>query len=282
VGECVVCSQTVPSYLTLRNGFARSLACVSIAGYVAGIGDRHLDNLLVNLSTGLIVAIDFGHAFGSATFQLGIPELVPFRLTPQLVNFLDPIGPHGLLVHNMTHVMSCFVEHRLRLLNLMEIFLKEPHMDWIKHSEKNPAAIASVAVASSVGGHASSDSAASAGGSSVGTGVVAAFAERRLKLVRDKLQMRNPAYITCDELNENTLRQSKPQVIEKLKEQAMGYKVKIVSCFSLLLMFCQEFNFRARIGEKCGSVAQQVEALVDQATDPNILSRFWLGWLSYC
>jgi DNA-dependent protein kinase catalytic subunit len=112
------------SYLCVRNGFARSLACMSIAGYVAGIGDRHLDNILVNLSTGFVLGIDFGHAFGSATFQLGIPELVPFRLTPQLVNFLDPIGPHGLLVHNMTQVMTCFVNHRLRLLNLMEIFLK--------------------------------------------------------------------------------------------------------------------------------------------------------------
>lgn len=215
--------------MTLRNGFARSLACMSVAGYVAGIGDRHLDNLLVNLSSGLIVAIDFGHAFGSATFQLGIPELVPFRLTPQLVHFLDPIGPHGLLVHNMTHVLSCFVKHKSRLLNLMEIFLKEPHMDWIKHSEKNPVALLSSAQQQQQqqsSASASESASGLSGASLAGPGsAVAAFAERRLKLVRDKLQLRNPAYITCDELMENALRNSKPQVIEKLKEFAMGSKV---------------------------------------------------------
>ncbi len=257
---------TPESYLTLRNGFARSLACMSIAGYVAGIGDRHLDNILVNLSTGLIVAIDFGHAFGSATFQLGIPELVPFRLTPQLVDFLEPIGLAGLLVHNMTQTMSCFVENRSRLLNLMEIFLKEPHMDWIKHSEKNPLAIAAASSSAAAASNDSVSGVANASGAG-GSGIVAAFAERRLKLVRDKLQLRNPAYITCDELTENSLRQTKPLVLEKLKEYSLGYK---------------EFNVRARIGEKCKTVAEQVEALVDQATDPNILSRFWLGWISYC
>jgi len=34
---------------------------------VLGIGDRHLSNFMVDLSTGGIVGIDFGHAFGTAT-----------------------------------------------------------------------------------------------------------------------------------------------------------------------------------------------------------------------
>ena len=29
-------------------------------------------------------------------------------------------------------------------------------------------------------------------------------------------------------------------------------------------------------------VAMQVDCLIDQATDPNILGRTWLGWKSWC
>ena len=39
-----------------------------------GIGDRHLQNMLVSLATGKSIAIDFGYSFGSA-FSLPIPEI---------------------------------------------------------------------------------------------------------------------------------------------------------------------------------------------------------------
>jgi DNA-dependent protein kinase catalytic subunit len=35
--------------------------------YVLGIGDRHLSNFMVDLESGGIVGIDFGHNFGTAT-----------------------------------------------------------------------------------------------------------------------------------------------------------------------------------------------------------------------
>ena len=47
-------------FLTMRAAFTASLAAVSIAGYVAGVGDRHTDNFLLDLSSGSLVPIDFG------------------------------------------------------------------------------------------------------------------------------------------------------------------------------------------------------------------------------
>jgi DNA-dependent protein kinase catalytic subunit len=52
-----------------------------------------------------LIGIDFGHAFGTATQFLPVPELVPFRLTRQFTNFLKPLDTEGLLNHNMIHTL---------------------------------------------------------------------------------------------------------------------------------------------------------------------------------
>ncbi|PIA17238.1 kinase-like protein, partial [Coemansia reversa NRRL 1564] len=66
-------------YLITRN-MVRSIGMASIAGYVLGLGDRHLDNLLVKLQSAQLVQIDFNvcYDFGGIS---NIPEQVPFRLT---------------------------------------------------------------------------------------------------------------------------------------------------------------------------------------------------------
>ena len=55
------------AFLVLRSRFVRTHATLSVCHYVLGIGDRHLSNFMVDMQTGGVVGIDFGHAFGSAT-----------------------------------------------------------------------------------------------------------------------------------------------------------------------------------------------------------------------
>ena len=45
-----------------------------------GLGDRHLDNILLDVGSGEVVHIDFNLAFDKG-LQLRVPEIVPFRLT---------------------------------------------------------------------------------------------------------------------------------------------------------------------------------------------------------
>ena len=47
-------------FLSMRAVYTASLAAVSVAGYIAGVGDRHTDNFLVDLTSGALVPIDFG------------------------------------------------------------------------------------------------------------------------------------------------------------------------------------------------------------------------------
>ena len=60
-------SASPEAFLILRSHFASTHACLSICQYILGIGDRHLSNFMVDMESGGMIGIDFGHAFGSAT-----------------------------------------------------------------------------------------------------------------------------------------------------------------------------------------------------------------------
>lgn len=48
------------SYLAKRTAYLASLAAGSVFGYLAGVGDRHLQNIMLQDSSGELVHIDFG------------------------------------------------------------------------------------------------------------------------------------------------------------------------------------------------------------------------------
>ena len=120
----------------MRRNFAQSLAAINSCHYMLGIGDRHLLNLLLLDGSGTLCSIDFGHAFGSATQLLPIPELMPFRLTTQLLGVLQPLDAEGLLKRTMTHVMTALRKHKQILKETMSIFIKDPTLDWRQQAKK--------------------------------------------------------------------------------------------------------------------------------------------------
>ncbi len=124
----------------MRSHYARSLACISITHYLLGIGDRHLANLLLSEHTGGLVGIDFGHAFGSATQLLPIPELMPFRLTRQLLGVLQPLDAAGLLKRSMTYALCALRENKDMLIQTMKIFIEDPTVDWINQARMQASA----------------------------------------------------------------------------------------------------------------------------------------------
>ena len=67
--------------LQLKDGL-KSLTVWQV-GYLLGLGDRHLDNILLDKHTGRVVHIDYNIVFDKGR-QLRVPEIVPFRLTHTL------------------------------------------------------------------------------------------------------------------------------------------------------------------------------------------------------
>ena len=64
---------------------------VHVAGYIIGLGDRHSHNILLDRKTAEVVHIDLGVAFEQGRF-LNTPELVPFRLTSNIVDGMGATG----------------------------------------------------------------------------------------------------------------------------------------------------------------------------------------------
>ena len=71
-----------------RVNFIKSTAIWSMLGYIIGLGDRHGDNILIHQLTGEVTHVDFDCIFEKGA-RLKIPEIVPFRLT---ANIMDVFG----------------------------------------------------------------------------------------------------------------------------------------------------------------------------------------------
>lgn len=57
-----------------------------------GLGDRHLDNILLDAKSCEVIHIDFNVLFDQGR-NLRVPEIVPFRLTPTLQVTLASLPP---------------------------------------------------------------------------------------------------------------------------------------------------------------------------------------------
>ncbi|EFO98900.1 hypothetical protein CRE_19658 [Caenorhabditis remanei] len=77
-----------------RKQFAKSAAVMSIIGYIFGLGDRHTKNLMIHLQTGKCIHVDFDMIFNKGE-TLGTPELVPFRLTQNMINGMGEVALDG-------------------------------------------------------------------------------------------------------------------------------------------------------------------------------------------
>ncbi|KAJ3415636.1 hypothetical protein HDV05_004512 [Chytridiales sp. JEL 0842] len=254
------------AFLTVRSGFANSLSALNIASYILGIGDRHLENFLIDLKSGRIVGIDFGHAFGSATEVLPIPEMVPFRLTKQIEKFLDPLGVSVLMKYPMTHVLTvaAIQNNKNVVMNALDIFVKEPLMEWRKFASMNLKKQGFGSSPSAVSGNSKLESSSSSSASSEPSGpslsAPAWYPQRKLEIARRKLEKDNPAYIMADEL---TMAHEQKKWFKNSKAAILGDAA---------------YNARAKVDKKCLDAKEQVECLIDLACDANVLLRQWVGW----
>lgn len=90
--------------------YSFSVAVMSTIGYIIGLGDRHLDNVLIDLNTGEVVHIDYNVCFEDGK-TLRVPEKVPFRMTPNLERCLGVTGVEvSVLAIRISYIYSYFCD----------------------------------------------------------------------------------------------------------------------------------------------------------------------------
>ena len=118
------------SWIIRRGTYTKSLAVMSVVGYVLGLGDRHPSNLMLERSSCNILHIDFGDCFEVAMHRDKFPEKIPFRLTRMLVMAMEVSGIEGTFRLTCERVMKVMRENRDSLIAVLEAFVHDPLISW--------------------------------------------------------------------------------------------------------------------------------------------------------
>ncbi|KAF3420393.1 hypothetical protein E2986_10308 [Frieseomelitta varia] len=225
---------SIESFITIRRNFITSYATMCIAHWILGIGDRHLQNILIVIDSGRCLGIDFGLAFDAGVDQR-IPELMPFRLTPQILGLLKPFTEKDLLGAIMIHALRALRNEQGPILSCMDVFIHEP-LNWTEHINKavreNEEDVADIKW----------------------------VPKRKIKAVTKKLNGIKPSLVTLDQL----------------KEQ--HYDKYFDRYYTIVSGDDDIKRPRAKMKNDFLTPEEQIECLLDQATDLNILGRTFVGW----
>ncbi|KAJ8331563.1 Serine/threonine-protein kinase tel1 [Batrachochytrium dendrobatidis] len=116
-------------WLQCRTRYTRSVAANSMAGYIVGVGDRHAQNILFDCQTAEVVHIDLGIAFDQGKL-LSIPELVPFRLTRDMVDCMGMTGIEGVFRKGCEETLRVLRQESSAISMLLDVFLHDPLYNW--------------------------------------------------------------------------------------------------------------------------------------------------------
>ncbi|OAY80733.1 Serine/threonine-protein kinase SMG1 [Ananas comosus] len=134
-------SEGFKSFNLKTKRFSGSVAAMSMMGHILGLGDRHLDNILMDFFSGEVVHIDYNICFDKGK-KLKIPEIVPFRLTQTIEAALGLTGIEGTFRANCETVMTVLKKNKDIILMLLEVFVWDPLIEWTRGNNQDEAAIA--------------------------------------------------------------------------------------------------------------------------------------------
>jgi serine/threonine-protein kinase ATR len=125
------------AWFAARLRYTRSCAVMSIVGHVLGLGDRHGENVLLEEGNGGTFHVDFNCLFDKGlTFEK--PELVPFRLTDNMVDAMGPQGVEGPFRKAAELTYAQLRQHEDTLITILETFVHDPTADFLgKKRRKN-------------------------------------------------------------------------------------------------------------------------------------------------
>eukprot|EP00828_Plagiopyla_frontata_P014353 TRINITY_DN1886_c0_g1_i4.p1 TRINITY_DN1886_c0_g1~~TRINITY_DN1886_c0_g1_i4.p1 ORF type:complete len:612 (-),score=64.26 TRINITY_DN1886_c0_g1_i4:52-1887(-) len=124
-------------WLERRTTYTRSLATMSMVGYILGLGDRHPSNIMLKNDNFHVVHIDFGDCWEVAMKREKFPERVPFRATRMLIKAMEGCGVEGTFRSTCQTVMTVLRDNRESVLTVLEAFVHDPLLHWRLFTEED-------------------------------------------------------------------------------------------------------------------------------------------------
>lgn len=112
-----------------RLAYTRSTAAISILGHVLGLGDRHGHNILLDAKSGEVVHIDLGIAFEMGRV-LKIPEVVPFRLTRDIVDGMGITKTEGVFRRCCEFTLEALRKEVYSIMTILDVLRYDPLYSW--------------------------------------------------------------------------------------------------------------------------------------------------------
>ena len=261
-------SENSETWLDRRTTFTRSLAAMSMTGYVLGLGDRHPSNLLLESQSGRLLHIDFGDCFEVAQHREKYPEKVPFRLTRMLVNAMEASGIEGSYRMTCETVMRVLRTNRESLMTMLEAFVFDPLVTWRLLKPEGGAGDG----VDATGGHIRGGGAVMDHGTSIGSFLDAQQSARQPKVRHDPLdEVQYSSSLAGPALGNPNLNQRAVEIIDRVRSKLKGTdfaKQRVLPG-----------GRRATIGQaEALDVKSQVDRLILQATSTENLSAAYAGW----
>ena len=109
---------------------------MSMVGYLLGLGDRHGENILFDSTNGDTVHVDLNCIFNKG-MELKVPEVVPFRLTHNMVHAMGPTGTEGPFRIASEVALGLMRKQKDVLMSALRPFYFDPLLDWVGKHQKS-------------------------------------------------------------------------------------------------------------------------------------------------
>jgi hypothetical protein len=111
-------TKTPSHWATVLCNYRYTYISWSVVGYLLGLGDRHTENVMIQSQNGAVSHVDFDCVYDKGR-NLPVPEVVPFRATPNLLNGLGSMGIE-LLIYNSMLLLRMLQQSHLILYPIFE------------------------------------------------------------------------------------------------------------------------------------------------------------------
>uniref|UniRef100_A0A8D2JJ48 Transformation/transcription domain associated protein n=1 Tax=Varanus komodoensis TaxID=61221 RepID=A0A8D2JJ48_VARKO len=124
-------------YWTFRKMFTIQLALIGFAEFVFHLNRLNPEMLQIAQDTGKLNVAYFRFDINDATGDLDANRPVPFRLTPNISEFLTTIGVSGPLTASMIAVARCFAQPNFKVDGILKTVLRDEIIAWHKKTQED-------------------------------------------------------------------------------------------------------------------------------------------------